>query len=220
MFIGEIITTLYTELRPSDTVDFALNKVNELHFHQLPVVKGKEYHGLLTEEDLLSVEDESDLISEVKITLPFIYLYDYQHIYDALQYLETYQYDILPVLNKQNQYVGAVTQTDLLRAINQTISNQEKGAIIVLEMEDRDNSLTHVAHIIESENTKILNTGVRPIENSTKVELTIKVNKNNISSVLASLWRHDYVVKASFNDGTDQNDIQERYNLLMNYLNI
>ncbi|GGE34093.1 MULTISPECIES: CBS domain-containing protein [Sphingobacterium] len=220
MYIGENISTLYTEVHPNDTVAFSLDKINELHFHQLPIVKGKEYLGLITEEDLLSLEDEDTLIKELKLSFPFIYLYDYQHIYDALQYLETYQFDLLPIVNKQKEYVGVITQKDLLRAVNQTISNQDKGAIIVLEMEDRDNSLTHVSHIIESENTKILNTGIRPIENSSKVELTIKVNKNNISSVLASLWRHDYVVKATFNDGSDQNDIQERYNLLMNYLNI
>ncbi|MGJ1203237.1 CBS domain-containing protein [Sphingobacterium lactis] len=220
MYIGENLSTRYSEVRPTDTVAFALDKVNELHVHQLPVVKGKEYLGLITEEDLLSAEDEGLLIQDLKFTFPFIYLFDYQHIYDALQFLETYQFDLLPIINKQKEYVGVLTQKDLLRAVNQTLSNQDKGAIIVLEMEDRDNSLTHVAHIIESENTKILSTGVRMIENSTKVELTIKVNKNNISSVLASLWRHDYVVKATFNDGSDQDDIQDRYNLLMNYLNI
>ncbi|SEG55781.1 CBS domain-containing protein [Sphingobacterium lactis] len=220
MYIGENLSTRYSEVRPTDTVAFALDKVNELHVHQLPVVKGKEYLGLITEEDLLSAEDEGLLIQDLKFTFPFIYLFDYQHIYDALQFLETYQFDLLPIINKQKEYVGVLTQKDLLRALNQTLSNQDKGAIIVLEMEDRDNSLTHVAHIIESENTKILSTGVRMIENSTKVELTIKVNKNNISSVLASLWRHDYVVKATFNDGSDQDDIQDRYNLLMNYLNI
>ncbi|MGM1430591.1 CBS domain-containing protein [Sphingobacterium lactis] len=220
MYIGENLSTRYSEVRPTDTVALALDKVNELHVHQLPVVKGKEYLGLITEEDLLSAEDEGLLIQDLKFTFPFIYLFDYQHIYDALQFLETYQFDLLPIINKQKEYVGVLTQKDLLRAVNQTLSNQDKGAIIVLEMEDRDNSLTHVAHIIESENTKILSTGVRMIENSTKVELTIKVNKNNISSVLASLWRHDYVVKATFNDGSDQDDIQDRYNLLMNYLNI
>ncbi len=220
MYIGENISTLYTEVHPNDTVAHSLDKINDLHFQQLPVVKGKDYLGIITEEDLLSADNEDSLIKELKFTFPFIYLYDYQHIYDALQYLETYQFDILPIVNKQKQYVGVITQKDLLRAVNENLSNQDKGAIIVLEIEDRDNSLTHIAHIIESENTKILNTGIKLIENSSKVELTIKVNKNNISSVLASLWRHDYVVKATFNDGSDQNDIQERYNLLMNYLNI
>src|SRR5690606_36754853 len=103
----------------------------------------------------------------------------------------------------QKEYVGVITQKDLLRSVNQTISNQDKGAIIALEMEDRDNSLTHVPHIIESENTKILNTGIRPIENSSKVELTIKVHKKNISTVLSSLWTYDYVEKRTLKDSSD-----------------
>ncbi|WP_099365279.1 CBS domain-containing protein [Sphingobacterium sp. 1.A.4] len=220
MYIGENISTLYTEVHPNDTVAATLDKVNELHLQQLPVVKGKEYLGIITEEDLLNVDDDLKTIKELKFTFPFIYLFDYQHIFDALQYLETYQFDMLPIMNKTNQYVGVITPKDLLLALNKTVSNQEIGAIIVLEMEERDNSLTHIANIIESENCKILQTGVKVMEDSSKVELTIKLNKTNISSVLASLWRHDYVVKATFNDGSDQNDIQERYNLLMNYLNL
>jgi acetoin utilization protein AcuB len=50
--------------------------------------------------------------------------------------------------------------------------------------------------------------------------MTIKVNKTNISSVVASLWRNDYVVKATFRDGGAQSDIQDRYDLLMNYLDL
>ncbi len=220
MYIGENISTLYTEVHPNDTVAATLDKVNELHLQQLPVVKGKDYLGIITEEDLLNVDDDLKTIKDLKFTFPFIYLLDYQHIFDALQYLETYQFDMLPILNKNNQYVGVITPKDLLLALNKTVSNQEIGAIIVLEMEERDNSLTHIANIIESENCKILQTGIKVLEDSSKVELTIKLNKTNISSVLASLWRHDYVVKATFNDGSDQNDIQERYNLLMNYLNL
>lgn len=220
MFIGENISTLYTELRPDDTVDYALEKVNELHLQQLPIINGKEYLGLVTEEDLLSAEKPDQHVLAIKRTFPFIYLYDYQHIYDALQYLETYAYDVLPILNTQNEFLGVLTPKDLLHAVGETLSMQQEGAVIVLEMEDRDHSVAHVAHIIESENTKIWSTGMRTFEDSNKLELTIKVNKSNISSVLASLWRHDYIVKASFNDGSDQNDIQDRYQLLMNYLDL
>lgn len=220
MYIGENISTLYTEIDPNTTVADTLDKINELHFHQLPVVNKKDYLGIITEEDLLSIDDESKFIKDIQINFAFIYLYDYQHLLDALQIMEINQLDILPVLNNQNQYLGVITLRDLMKSLNQMLSLQDKGAIIVLEIEERDNTLTHIAHIIESENTKIISTGIRPIDNSTKYELTIKVNKNNISSVLASLWRHDYVVKASFNDGSDNTDTQERYQLLMNYLNI
>lgn len=220
MFIGENISTLYTELRPDDTVSYALEKVNELHLQQLPIVNAKEYLGLVSEEDLLSAEDATRQVQELRLTFPFVYVFDYQHLYDAMQYLERYAYDVLPVLNSQKEFLGVLTAKELLTAVNSTLSMQQQGAIIVLEMEDRDHSVAHVAHLIESENAKILNTGVRVFENSNRLELTIKVNKNNISSILASLWRHDYIVKSSFNDGSDQNDIQDRYNLLMNYLDL
>ncbi|MFZ4260750.1 CBS domain-containing protein [Sphingobacterium sp. HJSM2_6] len=220
MYIGEHLSTLYTEITPNDSVAHALELLNDLHVHQLPLILNQEYLGILSEEELLNIDQDSLLLKDIQFNLPFIYVYDFQHIYDAIQLISINQLDLLPILNKQNQYLGVVTQQDLLYAINKMISNQEIGAIIVLEMEERDHSLTHIANIIESENAKIWSTGVKQVEDSDKIELTIKLNKTNISSVLASLWRHDYVVKATFNDGSDQNDIQDRYNLLMNYLNL
>src|SRR5690606_8591811 len=130
MFIGESISTLYTELRPDDTVAYALEKVNELHLQQLPIVHGKEYLGMVTEEDLLSAEDPASAVSGLKLTFPFLYLYDYQHVYDALQYLETYGYDVLPVLNNQKEFLGVLTPSGLLNAVNNTLSIQQQGAII------------------------------------------------------------------------------------------
>ncbi|MGH2622675.1 MAG: CBS domain-containing protein, partial [Sphingobacterium sp.] len=99
MYIGENISTLYTEIDPNATVAYTLDKINELHFHQLPVVKDKDFLGIISEEDLLSIDDESKFIKDVQINFPFIYTYDYQHILDALQLMEINQLDILPVLN-------------------------------------------------------------------------------------------------------------------------
>src|SRR5690606_12100350 len=107
----------------------------------------------------------------------------------------------------------------LLVALNATLGNDE-GAIIVLELGIRDNALSHVARIIEAEKTSILSTTVHQIPDSSKLEMTIKVNKTNISSVVASLWRNDYVVKATFRDGGAQSAIQDRYDLLMHYLDL
>ncbi|MFD2599779.1 CBS domain-containing protein [Sphingobacterium corticis] len=220
MYIGEIISNLYAEVSPQDTVAQVLNRINEFHFHGLPIVQQDSFLGLVREEDLLAEEDDSTRIADLKHTAPFVYLYDYQHIFDGLQIMSVHDHDILPVVSKEHKYIGIVTQKDILKALNQTLANNESGAIIILEMDAKDYALSHVAHIIESENTKILSIASRQVPDSNRMEMTIKVNKNNIAAVVASLWRFDYVVKATFNDGSDKNDIQDRYNLLMNYLDL
>ncbi len=220
MYIGEILAKNYFNVQSDDSIAFALDKMNELHTTQLPIVDGRDLLGILTEDHLLSAHDETQTVSSLMVSLRFVYLYEYQHIYDALQYMDAHQLDILPVLDKENGYVGVVTTIDLLSAINETLGNKDPGAIIVLELGKNDVSFSHIAHIFESENVRILNTAVRDIADTTKIEMTIKVDKQNISTVIASLWRFDYVVKATFNDGSQDSDIKERYDILMNYLNL
>lgn len=219
MFIGQYISSDYHEVLNTDSVDFVLQKMTESHCKFLPVVENQIFYGLISEDLLLDQSESLQPIGNLKLHFKSVYLFDYQHIYDALQLVSTYDYCFIPVLNKKHEYLGVLTKQDLLIALNTTLGNDE-GAIIVLELGMRDNALSHIARIIEAENTTILSTAVHQLPNSSKLEMTIKVNKTNIAAVLSSLWRNDYVVKATFRDGGDQSDIQDRYDLLMNYLDL
>lgn len=219
MFIGQYISTDFHEVLLSDSIDYALNKMTDNHLRQLAVVEDKIFYGVITEEVLLDQINPYETLDSIKIHFKSAYLFDYQHIYDALQTMVAFDYCFIPILNKDHEYQGVLTKQNLLGALNTTLGNDE-GAIIVLELGMRDNALSHIARIIEAENTSILSTAVHQIADSAKLEMTIKVNKTNISAVVASLWRNDYVVKATFRDGGAQSDIQDRYDLLMNYLDL
>lgn len=219
MFIGQYISTDYHEVSLTDSINHALVKMENNHLKQLAVVENNVYYGLISEDILLDQLDPSKDLDSLRLQFKSVYLFDYQHIYDALQAMASFDYCFVPILDKNHNYIGTLTKQDLLIALNQTLGNDE-GAIIVLELGIRDNALSHIARIIESENTSILSTAIHHIPDSAKLEMTIKVSKTNISSVIASLWRNDYVVKATFRDGGDSSDIQDRYDLLMNYLDI
>ncbi|SFS35919.1 CBS domain-containing protein [Sphingobacterium wenxiniae] len=220
MYIGEILTHDDYQLTVEDTIGYALDRMNELHVHQLPVINQTELLGVIHEEDLLSAHNDNQSLSSLFVSLRFVYLFEDQHIFDALQYTSVHQLDLVPVLDKDKMYVGVVTLSELSKAINVTLGNDNSGAIIVLEVGKNDVAFSHVAHIVESENMRILNMSLRNIEESTKTEITIKVDKQNISALIASFWRFDYTVKATFNDGNQHSDIKDRYDILMNYLNL
>ena len=97
---------------------------------------------------------------------------------------------------------------------------KDPGGIIVLEVDNRNNSLAHIAQIVESDNAQILSSYVRGFPDSTKLEITIKLNRTDISSIMASFLRYDYHIKATFNDSRSDNGTTDRYNQLMNYLDI
>lgn len=220
MYSGEIISTNYVEVNPDHTIAFVIDRINELHCHQLPVVQDTDFLGLVQEEDLLAAEDDRVSIDTLKRTFPFVFVYDYQHIYEASQVMGVNGLDMLPILDKDRKYIGAITKQDIIRALNTKLGNHEPGAIMVLEMDAKDYSLSQIAHIIEAEDTKIHSVSTNQMIEDDRVEICLKLNKTNISAVTASLWRYNYIVKATFNDGSDEKDINDRYQLLMNYLDI
>src|SRR3546814_8727365 len=91
------------------------------------------------------------------------------------------------------------------------------GGIIILEMGNRDNALSHIAHIVEAENTQILSSYVRMFADSSRLEVTIKVNTADVSSIVAAFLRHDYTVKSTYNDENSRDNSRDRYEQLMNY---
>src|SRR5690606_11272471 len=133
---------------------------------------------------------------------------------------QIYQLDLLVVVDEQHTYLGAITPLELLNTLSQTMSIHQPGGIIVLEMGNRDNALSHIAHIVESENAQILNSYVQPFSDSSRLEVTLKVNKSNISSIVSSFLRHDYTVKATYNDESSHDNSRERYEQLMNFINM
>lgn len=220
MYIGEVLTNSYFDTNSSDSVGLALEKMVDLHTPQLPVVNEGEFLGLINERELLSEHDDRRQLADLRISLASLFRYAHQHIFEAFQYMSAHELQLLPVLDNDNDYLGVVTLNDLTREVNRLMGNEGVGAIIVLEFQRNDISFSHLTHLIESEDTKIVSMSSYEVPDSSITEVTIRVNKQNIATLVASFWRFDYVVKATFNDGNPENDMKDRYDILMNYLNI
>jgi hypothetical protein len=107
-----------------------------------------------------------------------------------------------------------------MNLISNTTSISEPGSVIVLELNQNDYSLGHLAQIIEGDDTKILSTYITSATDSTLMEVTIKVNRKNIQGVLQALARYDYVVNASYSEVDYQEDMKDRFDSLMKYLDM
>ena len=94
------------------------------------------------------------------------------------------------------------------------------GAIIVLEMSMSDYSLFEISRIVEEDNAKILGSFITRFPDSTKMELTIKLNVENVQSIMSSLERFKYTITASYNKKLVNDNLNDRYDQLMKYLNM
>jgi glycine cleavage system regulatory protein len=95
------------------------------------------------------------------------------------------------------------------------------GGIIVLEMNVHDYSLAHIARIVEDNEAKILSSHVASVADSMKMEVTLKINREDVTSIILSLMRYDYAIKASYMSNNRNEDVlHSHYEQLMMYLNV
>jgi CBS domain-containing protein len=125
----------------------------------------------------------------------------------------------VPVLDEHDKYLGVITLPDLIKKLAELSSIKDNGAIIVLEINERDYNLSQIAQIVESNDCRILSVYINSIPDSTQMDVILKLNRTDIRAVLATFNRYNYIVKASYNE-MGHDDMKERFDLLMNYLNM
>ncbi|WP_421942688.1 CBS domain-containing protein [Pedobacter sp.] len=220
MFAEEIISNVILPLKTEDTVQKALDRMNEFKLKHMPVVNDNQFLGLLAEDDLLEVRNTEALIKDSSFNLLNAFVFTNAHTYDVIKLLSTLKLTSVPVLDAQKNYVGLISISNMVGAVAEIYAVNEPGGIIVLEISNRDNSLAHIAQIVEADNAQILSSYVNSFENSTRLEVTLKVNKTEITSLVASFERYDYQVKEVYNNTQVDDGSQERYDSFMNYLNV
>jgi 3-dehydroquinate dehydratase len=94
------------------------------------------------------------------------------------------------------------------------------GGIIILEMGFKDYSMSQIAQIIESDGAHLLSASISSTNDPQKIELTIKVDKVDLSRILASFYRYNYNVVASYHQSEHNDDLKNRFDSLMHYLNM
>ncbi len=220
MIAKELISDGILPLKTSDTGKTALSWMEDLRLLHLPLVENGKLLGLVSEFDIYAFNRFDEEMGSHSLSLHKPYVYDYQHIYDVLKLVQLHRLSLVPVVDTEEQYLGSITLQTLLEHFALSLSVNEPGGIIVLGMNVHDYVLSEIARIIESNDSKILSLIVQTELDSTRLQLTLKLNKRDIASVLQTFNRFNYNVLASFGAEDDFDDLKERYESLMTYLRI
>lgn len=219
MIAETLISTAIIPLQTSDTGDVALEMMSEFYVRHLPIVNNRELLGVLSEDDVLNF-DVNEAIGSYSLSLHRPYVHSRDHIYEVMRIVADQDLSVVPVVDEENNYLGVVTLDDLLRYFARTVSFADAGCIIVLELSRRDYSMTEIARIVESEGASILSSFISSYPDSERIDVTLKINRQQIHNILATFERFKYEIKASFNEAEYLDSLKERYEGLMSYLNV
>jgi acetoin utilization protein AcuB len=221
MTAKNLITGHVIPLKTTDTGIFALSQMEEARLSHLPIVNGAEYLGIISDKEILSADESGNTMDQYNITLTRAFVTEDQHIYEVLKMFSSFNLTMLPVVSDKNHYLGAIILPTVINSLAEIVGIHNPGGVIVLEINDKDYSMTEIVQIVESNDTKILSCFVTSNPDTTKLEVTIKVNRMEIGPLLQAFFRFNYVVRASWSKEDSYNEgLQDRFDALMNYLSI
>ena len=221
MTARELINHMIPPLKPSDLGSKAVAWMEELRTNELPVVEKGEFKGLISEEAILDQNDIERPVSSYNLVSYESRVHDFQHFYDVIRVASDHGSEIVAVLNEKDEYLGVISIEDTIAAFAQTTAVQNPGGILILSMKQIDYSLTEISRLIEEDNAKILSSCVNnDVSDPSKLKLTLKINKIDLTRTIATLERFGYKIIAKFQEIPDVSTDKERLDILLKYLNV
>lgn len=220
MTIEQILAPSVPTLLPTDTGAHALSLMMDNNLTQLPLVDDENYLALVSEDDILESDDHDAPLNKGDFL-------DYKpavpadgHPNDAIRIAHQQNLSVIPVVDKDNKYIGAVTTDSLLDYVAESSGMEIPGAIIVIEVEPRNYTLYGIARTFENEDAIIISTQLYTNRQTNKLEVTVKCNRTDVSGIVSTLELNNYKILEVFGSSSNPEDTIDRYNLLMNYLNM
>jgi Mg/Co/Ni transporter MgtE len=215
----ELISPSIPALNLTDTVFQAMELMSEFHVAQLPVVAEDQYLGLVFEDDLMNIDETAEL-QTISNQFSRASVNANTHFLESIQVSLDYNLTLVPVIEKSNEFIGVILAKDLLRNLGKMTGAQEPGGLIVLELEQRNFSFAEISKLVETNDAQIIQLNTYWDNNLDAFFVTIKINKFEISDIVATFQRYEYVVKYYFGEELYENELRDNYDHLMNYLSI
>jgi CBS domain-containing protein len=221
MLAKEMISDVVPAVKTSDTGQTALNWMEIFRVSHLPIVNEHDYLGLISDSDIYDLNQPEEAIGNHSLSLPRPYVTINKHIYEVLALAARHKLTVVPVLDEENHFRGVITYNEIISGIASFSSVDQPGGLIVLKVLSHDYSMSRISQIVESNDARILSMYITSNPDSTSLEITLKVNTTDLTSIIKTFERYSYEVTTWVTDNDELDRFYtDRYNLLMRYLNM
>lgn len=220
MHANDLISPEIPPLRPADTVGRAMDWMEEFKVRHLPVVEGQRLLGMVHDDALVDRNDPKAEVRTLVDSLEPPFVREGQHIYDVMKLMNERGLSVLPVLDMTGTYLGAISEHTALKKLAEVTNIREPGSVVVLEMNQNDYSLQEIARIVEGNDGKVLSVHSQTLPGTTRVEVTVKINREDISDILSTFERYEYFVKNTYQGSKFHDDLRGRYDALMRFIDL
>ncbi len=219
MLASNIAIKGFPMLHLEDTAAFVLQCMENFDVQHLPIVKEDYFIGLISKEDVLSI-DSDQTIAQLSDQMLRIGISGKAHFLMALDLYAKHHLSLLPVLNEQQECIGVIPQKNLNELLAQFLGVAQQGAILVFSVLPYQYSLAEMSRLVETNNAQIIQLNTHFDDATGALIITVKINREEAGAIIATFQRYNYQVLHYFGNTPLNDDIEEHYHHLMNYLDV
>jgi|GEM_PF-2302586 len=218
MLCEQIIVPDFPTLTTRLTVADALQVFEAHNLSFAPLLSDDQLLGIVSLEALEALDERTGLEA---VAVRSLFINGSQHIYIALNTMTAATTSILPVTNHEQQYQGVITCASLLSGLARlTDVHKSGGAIITIQMNKLDYSLSALTRLVESADANITQLNTYSEEGTDLFWVNMRLDRMEVSDIISTLQRHEYNVVHFWGNELYENELRRNYEALMNYLNI
>lgn len=205
-------------LRPTDTVEAAIDWLSNLKVNNLPVVDSGKVLGYAVLENLLACSEKNiELRNSIKIDTQFPVLKVDLVVWDSVPIFIQTGFETLAVCKEDFSFTGILEKNKVFRVLSNMVGIDMPGAVIVLKIGNRDFSSSELCRLAENEGCKPIGLWISNTDND-EFEVNIKFQPGKIRNVVATYERFGYKVIDVYNPGDSDDDNDNRYKVFMKYI--
>ena len=210
----------YPWIQLTESVSTAIAMMEDEQLTHLPVVEENIYQGLVSREALYEVHDDSIALQQLGWPRPRPSVKPTDHFLAALQIMGEQGLSLVPVITDQQELLATISAQELTTTVGKFLGLQEGGALLVLEKEAQHYTASEVAKLVESNDAQLLQLNSIVNTQTGIIQLTIRLNKYEVSDVIATFQRYDYTVRFFVGEEQYANELRSNYDHLIHYLKI
>ena len=217
MNINDYILKEIKAFHLNDSVKAAQKVFKNFPITHFPLIENDKLVGSFAEDDIQTIENSEDKLAAYAHLLNHFYAKEKSTVLELLKIFAHNDTTIIPVLDKEKNYLGYYDLCDVLDVFSTSPFMIEESETLIIEKLEMDYSMGEVSQIVEANGGKLLGLYLSDKQNDF-VQVTLKIVSNEINEIIQTFRRYDYKIISNHEDDIYLEDLKNRSDYLKKYL--
>lgn len=217
MNITDYILNEIKPLKLKSSVADAIELFDNYPITHFPVIENDKLLGSFAEDDIHTTNKNDHELVEHAHLLNSFFADEKATVLELLKIFADNDTNIIPVLNKNKDYIGYYDLRDVLDVFSTSPFMIEESETLIVEKLENDYSMSEISQIIESNSAKLLGCYISEKKNDF-VQITLKIVSSDIHEIMHTFRRYEYKIISMHDNDIYLEDLKNRSEYLQKYL--